>query len=494
MPSPDAAVQKRRAIGLIVLTVFLPGAAQFAAGNRRLGRVALRTLVLLVAAALLVGLGLLFWRGPTVGFLLNGPVTIVMRVLVWLVVLGWLVLLFDAWRLARPPSLPRRARLVLTASCLLLALLAGLGTNLLASAFTAAGHVGDVFPGGGDSQTKHGRYNVLLLGVDAAADREGIRPDSINVASIDANTGRAVVFGLPRNLMGAPFPSTSPLAKLYLNGFRCGEDCMLNGVYTLGQEHADLYPRQEAGLAATKEVVSELLGLELNYYAMVDISGFQRLIDTMGGITLDIGKQVPIGGVGSEIYGWIEPGKGVHLDGYHALWFARSRAGADDYERMVRQKCVMSAMAKQLDPSTVAAKFVDLAEAGSDIVRTDVGTEKLPELVDLAIRGKSLPIDSVNFSPPLIDPASPDLGLIRSTTAEAIAASEAQDSPSTPATSSGSPASSAPVPSTTSASGKDSSPNVKASDKTEASDKTTSEATSSPTPEPGADVAICRVS
>ena len=102
MPSPDAAVQKRRAVGLIVLTVFLPGAAQFAAGNRRLGRVALRILALLVAAALLVGLGLLFWRGPTVSFLLNGPVTIVMRVLVWLVFLGWLVLLFE--RLAAGPA------------------------------------------------------------------------------------------------------------------------------------------------------------------------------------------------------------------------------------------------------------------------------------------------------------------------------------------------------------------------------------------------------
>ena len=104
---------------------------------------------MLVAFALLIGLGLMFWRGPTVEFLFNETVTVVMRILVWLVFLGWLVLLIDVWRLSRPPDLTRRARLVLTGCCLVLAVIAGLGTNLLASAFTAAGYVSDVFTGDG---------------------------------------------------------------------------------------------------------------------------------------------------------------------------------------------------------------------------------------------------------------------------------------------------------------------------------------------------------
>lgn len=486
MTAPDAAVRNRRAIGLILLTVFLPGAAQYVAGNRGVGRTALRIWGVLVAFALLTGLGLYFWRGPTVGFLLNGTVTVVMRILVWLVFLGWLALLFDAWRLSRPPDLKRRARLVLTGTCLALAVAAGLGTNLLASAFTAAGYVSDVFTGGGDSQAKRGRYNILLLGVDAAADREGIRPDSINVASIDAETGRTVVFGLPRNLVGAPFPSSSPLAKLYPDGFRCGEECMLNGVYTLGQEHADLYPGKEAGLTAMKEAVSETLGLEINYYAMVDLAGFQKLVDAMGGINLDIGKRIPIGGVGSEIYGWIEPGTNVHLDGYHALWFARSRADSDDYERMTRQKCVMAAMAKQLDPGTVATKFVDLAEAGSDIARTDVGTDQLPELVELAIKGKALPIESVNFAPPLIRTSSPDFTLIRRTVTETIDASEANDTSAAPTSSS--------VPTPTSASPAPTEKTTSQSSKTKTSSRTASGTNPSPSTTPSADTPVCRVS
>ena len=424
MPTTEAAVRNRRAVGLVLLSALLPASAQFVSGHRGLGRWALRIWGALLAVGFLLIMGLLLWRGPTVGLLLSGPVTAAMRVIVWVVFAGWLLLLIDAWRLTRPPELTRRARLVLTGGCVGLVLLAGLGTSLAASAFTAAGHVSEVLEGGGDAEAKRGRYNVLLLGVDAAADREGLRPDSINVASIDVETGRTVLLGLPRNLMGVRFPDRSPLKRLYPDGYRCGEDCMLNGVYTLGQDHADLYPGKEAGLEAMKEAVSETLGLELNYYAMVDLAGFQNLIDVMGGIRLDIGKRVPIGGVGSDIYGWIEPGENVHLDGYRALWFARSRADSDDYERMVRQKCVMSAMARQLDPGTVASRFADLAAAGSDIVRTDVGTGDIAQLVDLALQGSGLPLDSVNFAPPLINTGRPDFAVIRATVEERIAASQ----------------------------------------------------------------------
>ena len=88
---------------------------------------------------------------------------------------------------------------------------------------------------------KEGRYNVLLLGADSAADREGLRPDSINVASIDAATGRTVLFGLPRNLQKVRFPESSPLRDLYPDGYVCEDGaCMLNGIWTLGEEHADL--------------------------------------------------------------------------------------------------------------------------------------------------------------------------------------------------------------------------------------------------------------
>lgn len=428
MSDAEARLKNRRAVGLIVMSAVVPGSAQFVAGHRGIGRWIMRIWAVLVGLALLTGLGLLLFRGATVGFLLSPAVAPTLKVVAWMVFISWVVLLLDAWRLADPPRLARNNRLLLTVSCLSLVLAAGFGTNLVANALTAVSNVSDVFRGGGDEEEKAGRYNVLLLGVDGAEDRDGLRPDSINVASIDAETGRTVMFGIPRNLQGAPFPESSPLHELYPDGYRCDDGaCMINGVHTLAEEHADLYPGQDAGLVATKEIVAETLGLEINYYAMVDMGGFKSLVDAMGGITLDSNVRVPIGGGGSPVSGYIEPGEAIELDGYHALWYARSRHDSSDYVRMVRQKCVMSAMAKQLDPGLVATRFLELSEAGRDILRTDVGAGHVAELAELAMKAKDLDIVSVNMTPPLIVTAHPDFELIRSTVVETIAASEALD-------------------------------------------------------------------
>lgn len=424
-----SALQARRSFGFVLMSALLPGSVQWFAGNRRVGRVAGRVYGAFGVLVALTGLGLLLFRGATVGLLLTPAVAATVRVMLWLLFLGWGLLLLDSWRLAAPLRLGQRTRLGLTATTLALALGVGGITNVAASGFQAAENVGTVLQGGGDVEEKAGRYNVLLLGVDAADGRDGIRPDSINVASVDAETGRTVLFGLPRNLQKVRFPLTSPLRSLYPDGYHCEDNaCLLNGIYTLGQEHAHLFPEDvDPGLEAMKQAVSETLGLELNYYAMIDMSGFQNLINAMGGIRLNVGKPIPMGGGGSRIHGYIDPGENVQLDGYHALWFARSRAESSDYERMVRQKCVMSAMAKQLDPMTVATKFVELSEAGGDVLRTDVGTGEIAELAQLALRAKDQTIQSVNFTPPLIVTGDPDFELIRTTVAERIAASEALD-------------------------------------------------------------------
>ncbi|MBB1515476.1 LCP family protein [Tessaracoccus sp. MC1679] len=420
-PTEAQAVHARRALGFILMSAAVPGSVQSFAGNRGLGRIAGRVYGAAALLGVLVLLGLWLWRGPTVGVLLTPWVATIVRFALWVLFAGWVLLLLDSWRLARPLRLPRRPRLVLTITSLVLALAVGGVTTVAANALVAARNVGEVFGGGGEAEIKDGRYNVLLLGADSAADRQGLRPDSINVASVDAQTGRTVLFGLPRNLQKVRFPDSSPLNELYPDGFICEDNgCMLNGIWTLGEEHADLYPGRQAGLEAMKEAVEETLGLDLNYYALVDMHGFSALIDAMGGIRLDISKPIPIGGGGSPISGYIDPGEDVLLDGYHALWFARSRAESSDYERMVRQKCVMSAMVQQLDPATVATKFVELSEAGGDLLKTDVGTGAIADLAELALKAREQNITSVNFSPPLIVTADPDFELIRSTVDEKL--------------------------------------------------------------------------
>nr|WP_239579749.1 LCP family protein [Microlunatus panaciterrae] len=287
-----------------------------------------------------------------------------------------------------------------------------------------------VFAGGGDKHAKDGRINVLLLGGDAGKTRVGLRPDSLTVASIDAETGRTVLLSLPRNMEDVPFPAYSPLHKVFPKGYTCADhSCMLNAVYTYASEHKDLYPGvKDPGVQATKEAVEGVTGLKVNYYAMIDLKGFQSLIDAVGGITLDINKRIPIGGGSTEVKHYIEPGKGVKLDGFHALWFARSRHDSSDYERMVRQKCVMNAMLNQLDPMTVLTKFNQIAAAGKEIVETDVPSSEISTLMDLALKARQLPVSSVAFVPPLVYPGNPKFDVVRATVQKKIVQSEAADS------------------------------------------------------------------
>jgi anionic cell wall polymer biosynthesis LytR-Cps2A-Psr (LCP) family protein len=110
---------------------------------------------------------------------------------------------------------------------------------------------------------------------------------------------------------------------------------------------------------------------------------------------------------------------------------------------MQRQKCVMSAMLHQMDPLTVATKFGQIAAATGQVLVTDVPSSEVATLADLATKARSLDIANVSFAPPLIAPGSPDFNLIRQTTAEQIAASEALDKASAHTTAKTSPSKSA---------------------------------------------------
>jgi anionic cell wall polymer biosynthesis LytR-Cps2A-Psr (LCP) family protein len=131
----------------------------------------------------------------------------------------------------------------------------------------------------------------------------------------------------------------------------------------------------------------------------------------------------PIGGVGAPITGYIEPGL-QRLDGFQTLWFARSRSGADDYSRMARQKCVMNAMLEQLSPRVVVTKFGRIAEAGKEVISTDLPVSEVDRFVALAAKAKSQPLTTVSFVPPLVNTARPDVALIQERVQQAIARSQ----------------------------------------------------------------------
>jgi LCP family protein required for cell wall assembly len=249
------------------------------------------------------------------------------------------------------------------------------------------------------------RLNILLLGGDGGVGRTGIRTDTVMLLSIDTHTGKTVVFSLPRNMMYAHFTPGSPLAAKFPDGFTGTGDpsfWMLNAIY--GQVPA-LYPdilgrSTNEGADALKLAVGGSLGLDVDYYVLVNLLGFQKVVDAMGGVTVNINEPVAINGDTDRHIpptGYLQPGPNQHLDGFHALWFARGRWGSDDYQRMLRQRCVVDALIQQADPVTLVRRYLDLADATKDIVRTDIPRSLLPALVDLGLEVKQHRVRSIAF-------------------------------------------------------------------------------------------------
>ncbi|TCC27470.1 LCP family protein [Kribbella speibonae] len=425
-------VRFKRALTLLLMTLVLPGSAQIVAGSRKTGRWVWRVVAGLVAIVIFFVILGLIWRSGTINILARPGTLRIVQVLLILLAIGWAALFVDAYRLGQPLMLERNHRLMTSIMDGVLIFVV-VGALIYASVIvnTQRDFVASVFGNGQKSKADKGRYNVLLMGGDSGADRIGTRPDSMTVASIDADTGRTVLIGLPRNLAKVPFPAGTAMAKQFPEGFKwkdCGSECLLNAVYTYAVNHKNLFPGDaNPGETATMQAVEAVTGLKLNYYVLIDLAGFRDLLNAVGGITLDIGKRVPIGGGSSPIKGYIEAGKNQHLDGYHALWFARSRAESSDYERMARQKCVMSAMLNQLSPQTVLTKFQGIASASKQVVKTNIPAGELGTFTDLALDAKKLPVSSFSAVPPLIHTGNPDFALIRTKVAEAITKSEQLD-------------------------------------------------------------------
>lgn len=419
-------LRRRRAFVLLALTLVLPGSAQLAAGNRALGRAALRAWIGGWAVALLFGLLFIVQRSWVLGLLSRGWFLTGLQWVLLAFALLWGALFLDAWRLGQPGRLVVQTRRWLTGLTAGLLVLTSGGLVYAASSVGAGRDaLGALFTGKRALEPTHGRYNVLLLGGDSGKSRVGTRPDSIQLASVDAETGRAVVFGFSRDMENIDFRPGSVMHRLMPEGWNCGDECLLNGLYTWAEDHRSQFPAgtTSPGVLATREAVEAVSGLDVHYYVMVDLRGFRKMVDAVGGLDVTVQRRTPIGGGTSPIVGWIEPGR-QHLDGYHALWYARSRQGSTNYERMARQRCVMTALVDQVDPQTVLMRFSRIAGASSGLVHTDLPPSELGYFSDLALKTRTQKIKSVNFVPPLIKPWDYDADVVRRTVRATIAASE----------------------------------------------------------------------
>ncbi len=433
--SASVPVRTKRGFALVLMTLLVPGSAQIVAGDRKLGRIALR--VTLSAWALLAVTLLLLAvnRSLLINILTNQFASLVIILVLVALALGWAFLFINTLRLIRPVLLAPAARPAVGIA-LVLALVLSSGTLGYAAYLlnVSRNAIGSIFSAGPSIDPVDGRYNFLMMGGDAGDDRTGRRPDSLSVLSVNAKTGQTAIISVPRNLQNAQFSEGSPMRNIYPDGYDCGDACLINAINTeVTNEHADLYPgAADPGAQATLEAVSGTLGITVQAYVLVDMDGFAKLIDAMGGIRIKAGGWVPMSGdmideangIHGMPLGWIPAGD-QHLDGFHALWYGRSREFVDDYARIQRQQCVQQAMLKQLDPATLLAKFEDIASAGTKVVDSNISSSQLGSFVDLAMKAKGKEVKRLTIGPPDFDASFstvPDFDMIHEKVDQLLAA------------------------------------------------------------------------
>jgi LCP family protein required for cell wall assembly len=267
---------------------------------------------------------------------------------------------------------------------------------------------------------------ILLLGSDEGPGQPGDRTDSMILAALERGTGRAVAFGVPRNLVEVPLarPAAAELRRF---------PDPLNALYRFAtEERPDLFPGGPSpGATALKQTISKLLGLRIDYFAMVNLDGFRDVIDALGGVTITPRERLkdeltrPAWGETKpkiDVY----PGRTYHFNGRTALAYVRSRKDSDDYTRMHRQRCFLTAMADQLDVVRVLRNFGAIAGTVEQSVSTDIPRSRLPDLIRLVSRVDSKRTLTVTFGRRYIARRRSDgwpianIGAMRTTAREAI--------------------------------------------------------------------------
>jgi LCP family protein required for cell wall assembly len=417
----------------------VPGLGLIHGKHRRGWIILLGFLAVILAAAVWV-----IWRGPVraLSRLAGDPVVLyTIAVALALAIVIWAITILRSYRVLRGGRRITRVQ-------------RGLGWGLVASLILCVGvplGVGSAYSkvqadtirsvfgeSGGSVQDKAAlwanqpRINVFLIGRDNGDGREGTRPDTMLVASIDTRSGDTTLISVPRNLNYAHFPEGTPLAERFPDGFDGfgPDESLINAVWTWAEQNPEAVGETEEGLEvgmyATMQAVEGSLGLELDYHSSVDMEGFEDVVDAIGGVKIDVERPIPMGGgtnmntgLKNPIKGWIDPGEQV-LQGKKALWYVRSRDGADNYDRMCRQQRMLKTTLDQVNPQELAAAYPKLAGSAERNIQTDIAQNAVPAFVELAIAMQGGEIKSAQITNDVVSTSNPDYDVLHEWVQEQI--------------------------------------------------------------------------
>lgn len=214
-----------------------------------------------------------------------------------------------------------------------------------------------VVPPAGDAIT------VLLLGGDQRpGDTYPARTDSIIVAHIDPTRQRVALLSLPRDLI------------VEIPGYAWDR---INAAHVYGELYGS------SGVDVARSTVSKLLGIPIDYVVTVNFQGFIGAVDALGGVTIDVERELYDPHYPTMDYGYMVahflPGE-QHMDGSAALIYSRMRHMDSDFERMRRQQAVVRAMLSQVrehHPPGQLQQVANLSTALRAYVQTDIPARRM---------------------------------------------------------------------------------------------------------------------
>ncbi len=268
-------------------------------------------------------------------------------------------------------------------------------------------------PTPGPAWAADGRLNVLLIGADSGPGRWSLRTDSMEVLSIEVASGRVALFGFPRNELNVPLPPES--AGAFPKGRYPG---LLNSLYVYAMAHEAQFPGGAArGFRVVSGAIQQMIGMPLDGVVVVDLNGFVRLVNAIGGLWIDIPNAVhdaayPLENGRGDVSLSLKAGC-QHLSGHFALAYARTRHQDSDYNRMGRQQLVLNALAHQVDPVALLPKIPDLLSIARDDLWTTFAAGDAADLAALADRVDRHSVQNIRFIPPTVPEVLNDAGLKR---------------------------------------------------------------------------------
>lgn len=255
--------------------------------------------------------------------------------------------------------------------------------------------------------TAKDKSTIMIMGVDAREDDVG-RSDTLMIAAVDPKRNQASLLSVPRD------------TRVKIPGHSWDK---INAAYAYGSAKSGIL----GGEKLAQRTVEDFLGVNIDHYVVIDTHAFQKIIDAIGGIDIDVEKRMYYEDPWDDDGGLVidlKPGM-QHMNGKTAVTYVRYRDEEGDIGRIKRQQKFMKACMDKVTSPAIIPKLPTVIKDVIGSVKTDLSFRQLLEFAGTLKEAQKngLKTEMVPGRPLYISGVSywiPDVEKLRTTLAETL--------------------------------------------------------------------------